>query len=321
MARQITWLAPGSSLVIACFLWAAGTVMSKQLLGSVQPVLFLIIQLAPSAAILWLVILSKGARLPGGRTLLIVIVLGWLNPGLAYMLSMLGLVHATASVATLVWAAEPALIILLAALFLKEDVGFRLVGLTAAAALGVYFASGMATAGFSFDGQIYGAALILLGVLCCAIYTVTARDIAREFDPLAIIAIQQSTGLLWALCMWPFELETSAVSQLAKLSAIEMIGGLLSGLLYYALAFWFYLNGLRSMTASRAGTFFNLIPVFGIGLAFAFLGERLAPSQLLGALAILVSVLLLQISAARKDESQAGAAARRYVPPPNRLET
>jgi drug/metabolite transporter (DMT)-like permease len=321
MARQITWLAPDSSLVVACFLWAVGTVMSKLLLGSVQPVLFLIIQLAPSVAVLWIVTLSNGARLPSGRTLLIAVVLGWLNPGLAYMLSMLGLVHATASVATLMWAAEPALIIVLAALFLKESISFKMIGLTAAAALGVYFASGMAATGFSFGGQIYGATLILLGVLCCAVYTVAARNIVREFDPMAIIAIQQSTGLLWAFCIWPFELEASALLQLTKLTATEMIGGLLSGLLYYALAFWFYLNGLRSMTASRAGTFFNLIPVFGIGLAFIFLGERLSPSQLLGALAILCSVLWLQISAAQKDESQADSVESRYATPPNRLDT
>jgi drug/metabolite transporter (DMT)-like permease len=305
MARQVAWLSPSLSLVIACFFWAAGTVISKLLLGSVPPVLFLIIQLAPSAAILWTVTMLKGARLPSGRTLAVVILLGWLNPGLSYMLSMLGLVHATASVATLMWAAEPALIVLLARLFLREQFGIVPIGLTAAAALGVYFASGVATAGVSLDGQVQGAALILAGVLCCAIYTVASRKIAGEFDAMAIIAIQQTAGLAWALGIWPLELQTSPVSQLAGLAASEIIGGLLSGLMYYALAFWFYLNGLRSMSASRTGSFFNLIPVFGIGLAFGFLGERLSPAQWLGAAAILVSVSCLQLLAARRDERQA----------------
>jgi drug/metabolite transporter (DMT)-like permease len=305
MTRRITWLAPGFSLVIACFFWAAGTVISKLLLGSVTPVLFLIIQLAPSAAVLWIIALGKGARVPSGRILIIIVVLGWLNPGLAYMFSMLGLVHATASVATLIWAAEPALIIVFAALFLKEEISLGLIGFTAAAALGVYFASGMRIAGFSFEGQAYGAALILLGVLCCAIYTVASRHIAGEFDPLAIIAIQQTTGLAWALCIWPFEIQASAASQLARLTASEILGALASGLLYYALAFWFYLNGLRFMTASRTGGFFNLIPVFGIGLAFVFLGERLSSLQWAGAAMILISVMCLQTFVSRRMERQA----------------
>jgi drug/metabolite transporter (DMT)-like permease len=315
MARQFTWLTPSLSLVIACFFWAAGTVISKLLLGSVPPVLFLIIQLAPSAAILWTAAMLKGARLPGGRTLFIVVLLGWLNPGLSYMLSMIGLVHATASVATLMWAAEPALIVLLARLFLREEFGVMSIGLTITAALGVYFASGVASAGVSLDGQVHGAALILAGVLCCAIYTVASRRIAGEFDAMAIIAIQQTAGLAWALCIWPLELQGSPLSQLAGLAASEIVGGLLSGLMYYALAFWFYLNGLKSMTASRTGSFFNLIPVFGIGLAYAFLGERLSPPQWLGAAAILVSVLCLQMLAARRDRGEAAAGRHRHAAP------
>ena len=48
------------------------------------------------------------------------------------------------------------------------------------------------------------------------------------------------------------------------------------------------------MPASRAGNFFNLIPVFGISIAYLFLGERLNPVQWAGAAIILVSVSVLQ---------------------------
>jgi drug/metabolite transporter (DMT)-like permease len=59
-----------------------------------------------------------------------------LNPGLAYTLSMLGLTRTTASVATLLWAAEPVLIVALARLLLREPVTRRLITLTLAAACG-----------------------------------------------------------------------------------------------------------------------------------------------------------------------------------------
>jgi len=304
MARQTFGLSPSLSLVIACAFWAAGTVISKELLGSVPPVLFLIMQLFPSVAILWLVTWSKNISLPKGRTLLVVLALGLLNPGVSYTLSMLGLVHTTASVATLMWAAEPALIIALAWIVLRENVSASMIGLTGTAVIGVYLASDIAAQGFSLEGQAYGAALILLGVLCCAIYTVVSRDIAASTNPMAIVALQQTVGLAWAVSIWPFEWETSAAAELLQLSVTELIGGLISGLMYYSLAFWFYLNGLRSMTASRAGNFFNLIPVFGITLAYLFLGERLTAMQGLGAATILVSVLSLQLLATNMARKQ-----------------
>jgi drug/metabolite transporter (DMT)-like permease len=218
---------------------------------------------------------------------------------------MLGLVHTTASVAMLMWAAEPALVIMLAWLLLRENITLAMIALTATAAVGVMFASGIAARGFSLEGQTYGALLILLGVLCCAIYTVAARGIAAELDPLAVIAIQQTVALAWVLAIWPSEWRGSAADELRQLSTVEFMGGLVSGLMHYALAFWFYLNGLRSMPASRAGNFFNLIPVFGVTLAFVFLGERMSAAQWAGAALILASVMSLQILTADNRNTQA----------------
>lgn len=305
MARQYAWSSPSLSLIIACALWAAGTVISKELLGSVPPVLFLIVQLAPSVAVLWIVTIKSRTPFPVGRVLLVIVLLGWLNPGVSYTLSMLGLVSTSASVATLMWATEPALIVVIAWLVLREQISFPMAILTATAAIGVYLASGIATPASSSTNEANGAVLILMGVLCCAVYTVLSRDIAAIVEPIAIVAIQQSVGLAWALCIWPFEWQESAFTELSRLTSMELFGGLISGLMYYALAFWFYLNGLRSMTAGRAGSFLNLIPFFGITFAYVFLSERLSLAQWVGALVILTSVTSLQLFASRATISQA----------------
>lgn len=52
-------------LVLACALWGGATVLSKALLASIPPVTLLVLQLAPSAATLWLAFwLSKGRSAP-----------------------------------------------------------------------------------------------------------------------------------------------------------------------------------------------------------------------------------------------------------------
>jgi len=292
MGRLASGLSPSLSLVIASAFWGIGTVISKELLGSIPPILFLLIQLAPSVLVLWIVVLLSGLRPSNWRGLLPILVLGWLNPGLAYTFSMLGLAHTSASVATLLWAAEPSLIVALAWVLLRERISPGLILLTASAGAGVLLAGGGSEADLAGGG--WGSGLILAGVLCCALYTVLFRGIATDLHPLAIVAIQQSVGLAWVLAISPLEGEASGLAPLLSLSGAQWLGAIVSGLMYYAIAYWFYLMGLRAMPASRAGNFLNLIPVFGIASAYLFLGERLTGAQWIGGALILGSVLLLQ---------------------------
>jgi len=225
--------------------------------------------------------------------LLPLVALGWLNPGLSYTLSMLGLTRTTASVATLLWAAEPALIVGMAWVVLREPLTGRLVALTATAACGVLLVSGVVVDGGSVAGDEYGTALILGGVLCCALYTVLSRGAASAVDPLLTVALQLTMGLVWAVAIWPLALRGDPVEHALALSPGELVGGAISGLMYYAAAFWFYLKALRSVRASVAGGFLNLTPLFAIATAHVFLGERLTQSQWIGAITIFLSVFAL----------------------------
>ncbi|PLP59126.1 hypothetical protein CYK37_11610 [Mesorhizobium loti] len=270
-----------AAIVSACLCWALGTILSKTLLSSFPPVTVLVFQLTPSVIALWLAVVLTRSRIPSFRVLPAIALLGLLNPGWAYTLSMFGLAETSASVATLLWAFEPILILGLAWAFLGERIDRQLVGLVALATCGVLLVSGVLGASAMMSS---GSVLILAGVLCCAIYTVLARNL--DADPLFTVTVQQSVALGWVLAIWPFELHSVDVPNIATIPYRDIATIILSGLLYYALAYWFYLHALRSMPASVAGSFFNLIPVFGVTGSFLFLGERLAVSQWLGAVLI-----------------------------------
>jgi drug/metabolite transporter (DMT)-like permease len=104
-----------------------------------------------------------------------------------------------------------------------------------------------------------------------------------------LVALQQTTALVWAGLIWPFELQ-AAKADLAAISLETWLWAVVSGIVYYALAFWFYIVGLKKIPASLAGLFLNLIPIFAIGGAYIFLGERLGAIQWAGAILILVAV-------------------------------
>jgi drug/metabolite transporter (DMT)-like permease len=292
IARSTRNIPPAVSLSLASALWGIATVISKAILASVPPITFLVIQVIPSVCALWMLVAIRSGGCGTWHGLLHLALLGLLNPGLAYTLSMLGLAETTASVATLLWAAEPALIVVTAWLLLRETITLRFLAATAAAACGVLLVSGVVGGGRVIASS-YGAALILGGVLCCALYTVLSRRIASTIDPLPAVAVQQTAGLAWVVAIWPLASQGEAIGSLTALSSKELLGAALSGLMYYAAAFWFYLHALRSVPATTASIFLNLTPVCGVAAAYVFLGERLTASQWLGAAIILLSVLAL----------------------------
>jgi drug/metabolite transporter (DMT)-like permease len=284
-------LPPAVLLILACALWGGATVLSKALLASIPPVALLVLQLAPSAAVLWLTF-ALSRRRPAPKFLFLPLVLiGLLNPGISYTLSLMGLAHISASVSTLLWAAEPLMILGLAAIVLREPITSRLIGVMLAGMFGVLLVADVLGGLQSNDPA--GVLLLLSGVLCCAFYTVFSRKLSETVDSLYIVAVQQTAGLAWAVALLFAGTSYGSPGDVADVPLERALVAALSGLLYYGAAYWLYIAALRSVPAAVAGSFFNVIPVFGVTFAFLFLGERLTAIQWLGAAVILVSVFEL----------------------------
>ena len=281
-----------AALVLASACWGLGAIMSKYAVEQIPPLTLLTVQLFVSAALLWLAVAVQGVRVRLNRATLHIALLGVLNPGLAYTFSLLGLTQTTASMSALLWAAEPILIIGFAWLILCERVTWPLLACAALAIAGVAVAAGLDISGGA-STSLLGNLLIVVGVCCCALYTVLTRRVVGDHSPLLIVALQQTAALVWALLIWPLEGWRAGGSGLTMVPLSFWLWGAAGGLVYYALAFWFYLIGLQRAPASLAAFFLNLIPLFGIGGAYLFLGERLAPAQWLGAIVILAAVVAM----------------------------
>jgi drug/metabolite transporter (DMT)-like permease len=272
------------TLAAAC--WGLGTVMSKGVLDYLPPLLLLVVQLVGSLLFLWTAVFSRRTRQKiDGRTWRLALT-GLLNPGLAYTFGLLGLVLTTASMSTLIWAAEPALILLLAWLLLRERLTRPLLLLSAVALAGAVMVVGAGT-----GGVLSGNLLVATAVLCCAIYTVWTRHLIAGVEPLVLVTLQQTVSLAWALLIWLIELWQMDWVLLTDIPPAAWLLALASGIVYYGLAFWFYITGLKETPASLASLFLNLIPIFGVSGAMLFLGERLGPAQWLGAMLIITAVL------------------------------
>jgi drug/metabolite transporter (DMT)-like permease len=284
-------------LIVACALWGAATVMNKALLVAIPPVSLLAIQLIPSAAVLWVAARLSGIRFLKGWGVLPLVMLGLLNPGISYTLSLIGLARISASVSTLLWAAEPLMVLAIAAVVLKERMTWPLLSVIVVGVFGVGLVANPREGFASADNDLLGILLLLSAVLCCAFYTVFARKLADSADPLFTVAIQQTAGAGWTVVLLLGDTRYGSVADLGATPTPLIGAGMFSGLLYYAAAYWLYITALRTVPAAVAASYFNVIPVFGVGLAFLFLGETLTMAQWAGAGAILLSVVgLVQLT-------------------------
>lgn len=272
-------------LVSATACWGCGTVLSKQVLDrGVAPLTLLAIELAASSLLLLLGVLVLRVRLHWSTTLARLAILGVLNPGVAYALGLLGLVTISASLSVLLWATEPVLIMVLAALLLRERIAAVTMVAVAIALIGVLLVLYRPGA----SGDVIGIGLTVGAVSACGFYTVLTRWLLLDDSSLEVVLVQQVAALTFAVVLagatWAVgasELGVPADPATWGLAAA-------SGVVYYGLAFWLFIGGLRGVPASIAGSMFPLIPVFGLAAGYV-VGDRLVERQWLGAALVIVA--------------------------------
>ena len=163
-------------------------------------------------------------------------------------------------------------------------------------------------------GDAVGVTLTLGAVGACALYTVLTRRLLLYDGSLSVVLAQQAAALTFAVLLATgVQLAGGTGWSLDDHPASTWAGAAASGVLYYGLAFWFYLAGLRYMHASVAGSFLPLIPVFGVAAGY-LVGERLASRQWLGAVIVVVATVVVAVQQDRAErpmtQGRDGLAAR-----------
>jgi drug/metabolite transporter (DMT)-like permease len=141
----------------------------------------------------------------------------------------------------------------------------------------------LATAGLVFvvpefhwsNRTVQGLAWGVLSGLAFAFLAVRNRSLAGRYRPGAIALGQNAWG---ALCLLPLAIAAGALPD-----ARETLLLIVLGLFCTALAHTLFISSLRTLSAHTASIVATLEPVYGIALAFLFLGERPDARTLAGA--------------------------------------
>ena len=138
------------------------------------------------------------------------------------------------------------------------------------------------------SGDAVGISLTVGAVSACAFYTVLTRRLLLDDGSLEVVLVQQIAALCFGVTLagTVAAIGITGLGLPANLTTWALAAA--SGMVYYGLAFWFFVGGLRGVPASVAGSFFPLVPVFGIAAGY-LAGDRLTDRQWIGAAMVVVA--------------------------------
>jgi O-acetylserine/cysteine efflux transporter len=285
-----------AALVVAATSWGVATTGTKYALGGLDPLTLIAFELVLAALVLWLIVAVRGFRRPSslGRVAL----MGLCEPALAYVSQTLGLTRTTATDGALIQGLECVFVVILAALVLREPISRAVAVAITLATAGLAVLEG----GGGLAGPGVGDALVLFGALSAAVYTILARRLAADDDPLSVTAVQFTVASAAALVPALVALGRGTETVPASVGWRFLVVAALVGIVGYGGSFVLYNTAITAVQAAPAAVIINLIPAVGFVSAVALLGEPLTVFTLGGAFLICASVGIFTVLDARAPE-------------------
>ena len=196
-----------------------------------------------------------------------------------------------ASRAALIIALNPVITIAISSFALRERLSARRWAGVAIALAGVWIViSHGDVISIASAGVGRGELFMLAAVTSWALYTVIGRKVLTGLTPIAATNYAALFGTVM--------LGLLASREFGSIHAAQFDWKMIAALLYLgvggtALAFVWYYTSIKKLGAAVASIFTNLVPVFGVAISVAVLGEPLLPSMLVGGAVAIVGVFMV----------------------------
>ena len=253
---------------------------------------------------------SPGQRELCGRALkddpLPVMILGVVGVFLAFYLFHLGVEHATASMAAVVFSMNPVFTAVIAYFVLGERLG--LLG-WAGVGIGLVGAF-IAITGFQFSGifgrdDFMGGVYMLLSAICWSAYTVYGKRYSERYGAPAVSLLSMAVGSILFVVLLTFQ---GGWTEMAGYNLPSWAWLLYLGAITVSLGYLLYFEGMRRVPASRGASLFYLKPVLALVFAYVALGESISYTLILASVLVAAGILLVTLP----DYSEAGEGNRAY---------
>lgn len=201
-----------------------------------------------------------------------------------------GLARTSVANSSLTLAATPVVIALFTAVVGQDRVSPLHWAGAALSMAGIYIVVGH---GASLDrSTMTGDVMMLVAVVCWAIYTLGARQLMIRHSPVGVTGLSMSIGtVLYVAAVWPHGREVDW----AALSSATWLALAYSALFALCVAYTIWYAAVQQIGSARTSVYSNLVPLVAMLSAVVFLDEPLTPSKIVGAVAVLVGVALTRV--------------------------
>lgn len=279
------------ALILAMLLWASSFIALKFAFKTYDPLIVIFGRMLV-ASICFIIVAKRVTKAfhyrSGDYKLLLFMAL--CEPCLYFIFEAKAVENTTASQAGMITAMLPILVMIGAALILKERIGGRAWLGAMLAVAGVCWLTLSSTPTTDAPNPMLGNSLELLAMLCATGYTIAMKALTERYSPFFLTALQAFAG-----CFFYFPILFLPSTRLPE--SFHLAPGL--AILYLGAvitlgAYGLYNYGLKHVPANKAASFVNLIPIFSVFLGWLLLGETLTSSQAIAGGIIMAGVYLTQ---------------------------
>ncbi|KIT16665.1 DMT family transporter [Jannaschia aquimarina] len=278
--------------LLFALMWSSAFTSARIIVAEAPPILSLSLRFAISGVLGLMLALATGERLRLDKAQWrAVIAFGICQNALYLGLNFVAMQEVEASLAAIIASALPLCVALANwILFSEPTKPIGVIGLFAGT-LGVVLIMGTRVSG---GAPVWGIALCLIGVVALTVATLSVRGASGGGNLLTVVGLQMLVG---ALALLPVGLATEVwdVTWSLRLTAAFAYTTLVPGLL----ATWVWFLLVARIGATPAATFHFLNPFFGVVIAWALLGEKLGPVDVVGVAIVAGGILAVQVSRLR----------------------
>lgn len=279
------------ALLLAMVLWASSFIALKFAFRTFDPLVVIFGRMLVASCCFLLVAgpLARGFHYQRGdyRPLFF---MALCEPCLYFLFEAKAVQQTSAAQAGMITAVLPIMVMIAAALLLKERTTWRSWAGAVIAGAGVCWLTLLSAPTEDAPNPLLGNLLEVLAMVCATGYTISMKTLTKRYSPVFLTAFQALCGCLFYLPLLFLPLtQLPSHFPLAPTLAVLYLGAVIT-----LGAYGLYNFSLQHVPAGRAAAFVNLIPVFSVVMAWVFLGETFSPWQGVAALTIMGGVLLAQ---------------------------
>lgn len=275
--------------LLFAFMWSSAFTSARIIVAEAPPILSLSLRFAISGGLGIVIAYAIGQRMRLTRAQWqAVMIFGLCQNALYLGLNFVAMQWIEASLAAIIASCLPLLVALANwVIFSDRTPALGVAGLLAGT-LGVLLIMGTRVQG---GADLAGILLCLAGVVALTVATLSVRGASGGGNLLMVVGLQMLVGSA-ALLPVGLALETWDVTWTPRLVTALAYTTLIPGLA----ATWIWFLLVARIGATPAATFHFLNPFFGVLVAWALLGERLGPLDILGVVVVTLGILAVQIS-------------------------